>query len=78
MSGDVLRKVAGAYAPDEVLTLVMTRDALSILKGDNSRISLKRVDAGGRAGVPMRPIPPNRRHKGQSPFRRIRSRSAWS
>jgi hypothetical protein len=64
VSGDVLRALARTYAADEVLTLVMTRDEFSILKGDNSRISLKRLDAGGRPGVVLRPIPPNRRHKG--------------
>ena len=79
VADDVLRVLAGKYARDDQLTLIMTRDALSILK-DGSRISLKRIDAAGARGIDAQPLPPNRRHKGPVtvPPDPVRKRYAWN
>lgn len=63
VAGEVLRRLADKYARDDRLSLVVTRDELSLLK-NGSRISLKRIDEKGTAGIEEAPIPPNRKHKG--------------
>ena len=63
VAGDVLRGLAAKYAADDRLTLIVTRDELSLLK-DGSRISVKRVDAKNTKGIDEKPLPPNRKHKG--------------
>lgn len=60
----LLVRFLGTHGPDVDVALSLTADHVSLAAG-SSRMQVPRVDAGGRKGIKLRPVGPDKRHKGK-------------
>ena len=60
----LLARFLATHAPQVDVTLTLAADQISIAAGQ-SRMQVPRLDAGGSGGIALRPVGPDKRHKGK-------------